>query len=184
MQKSYACIQMSACLVILAALSSSTLNAQSKPHKPSFRFGASTTLRFRRPFLIDLQPTITYAIDKKYHLGLSFPYIYTRAKYFRESTLERKNNHAYGIQALLQANVWRALILYGSYGSLNYAAIKNFEDGPQNRNWIPMLFLGLGSYIDLKNNWRLLFLWNHDLLYEEKRLPYATRSHIRISIFF
>ena len=169
---------------------SATFDRNQLPEK-RLHWGGSFVFRARRPFLVDVEPMLTYGLSprhmNRYLVGLAFPYVYTVSRHLSEGEVKQEAHHAYALKATLKVNIWGPWLLYGAYGIMNSRPlVETHADGNSlnahlgPRSWAPLLYIGLGGYVDLKDKVRLFVVWVYNTLYESDQLPYANPNYLRI----
>lgn len=154
--------------------------ADSVRFKDRLYFGGNLSLNvFGRNKFIDVSPLMGVMINSKYSVGGGITYQYISREFVAIPSGDRftVSSSVYGGRVFNRYNVTREYFLWGEFESLS--AEFGVDNGSTDRQWVPGLFVGAGTFQPFFANGGINIMFLYNLLHDNLRSPYNSAWVIR-----
>lgn len=157
---------------------------EEKPEKPEIKnrvfFGGNFRFSIgsgnRESEYLEISPLMGYRFSHEFEAGVSFSYIHISQQFIVMPSLNKVTlrNKTYGPRGFMRYKFWDNYFIQTEYESLNTDVLPN--DGTLNttRAWVPGLFLGGGSNVQIADHLAFNFVVLYNLSYNDLRSPYIS----------
>ena len=128
---------------------------------------------------IDVSPLAGYMVTPRYSVGAGATYQYISRQFRAIPSGDRftLSSSVYGGRVFNRYNVTREYFLYGEFENLS--AEFGVGNGDSQREWVPGLFLGVGTFQQFFANGGINIMVLFNVLHDDLRSPYNSAVVVR-----